>query len=35
MTNEVAEATLALLDLVSGRFEAPAVVDFLTSSAGA
>ena len=30
MTNEVAEATLALLDLVSGRFEAPAVVDFLT-----
>ncbi len=30
MTNEVAEATLALLDLVSGRFEAPAVVDFMT-----
>ncbi len=30
MINEVAEATLSLLDLVSGRFEAPAVVDFLT-----
>jgi exodeoxyribonuclease V gamma subunit len=28
--NDVVEAVLALLDLVSGRFEAPAVVDFLT-----
>jgi exodeoxyribonuclease V gamma subunit len=28
--NEVVEATLTMLDLVSGRFEAPAVVDFLT-----
>ncbi|MBV8463427.1 MAG: exodeoxyribonuclease V subunit gamma, partial [Acidimicrobiales bacterium] len=28
--NEVVEAALALLDLVSGRFEAPAVVDFLS-----
>lgn len=27
--NEAVEATLALLELVSGRFEAPAVVDFL------
>jgi exodeoxyribonuclease V gamma subunit len=29
-TNDAVEATLAMLDLVSGRFEAPAVVDFLS-----
>ncbi|HXW38853.1 MAG TPA: hypothetical protein VEJ44_04090, partial [Acidimicrobiales bacterium] len=28
--NEAVEATVALLDLVSGRFEAPVVVDFLS-----
>ena len=31
--NDLVEAALALLDLVSGRFEAPAVVDFLNRPA--